>query len=207
MPSSLFFLFGILPISLLAAPTGLNSLSREYFQNQQLRDGIERSNVVKGEGDDIHPRDRLFRILTHRWMESLDTPDVPAHSSEITEHLLHLPRKLGDFDELNELFEDTVLVIPDFYIKSNIQIWASKIQCSGLRIDDIAINYKDISKTRFDFSLDIDGLDIQCKLNWRYGYTRIYHYVKFFLSPTLPYKHSALLSFTSFKVQMVDSQR
>ena len=47
------------------------------------------------------------------------------------------------------------------------------MQCSGLKIDDIAINYKEISKTRFDLSVNIDDLDTDCELNWRYEYAKI----------------------------------
>lgn len=172
MLSSIFFILGVLPTISATSPDAPTS-SLDHLLKQPLRHEIELSNEVIEAGKDMHPRDRILKILAHQWMKNLDSPDAPTDSSEPTEHSLHLHRRLGDFDELNQLFQGTVIDIPDFYINAGdflgtaVKVWASNILCSGIMVDGITISYNKVSKTRFDFRLDIDNLDIQCELDWR----------------------------------------
>jgi hypothetical protein len=87
---------------------------------------------------------------------------------------ISLRRNLGDFDELNDLFNGMVLGLPDLYIAdtkilgATVQIWVTNLKCGSMMVDDIVMTYGMQSNTRFDLGVDIQGLDISCTLDWRY---------------------------------------
>ena len=87
---------------------------------------------------------------------------------------ISLSRDLGDFDELNDLFDGLVLALPDLYVEpdkflgATVRLWVTNLRCGSLKVDDIVIDYGLKSNTRFDFNVDIIGLDISCTLDWRY---------------------------------------
>ena len=103
-------------------------------------------------------------------------------ASVISEHLIQdrddstisLRRELGDFDELNDLFDGMILALPDLYIAdtkilgATVRIWVTNLNCGSLEINDIDIDYNLRSNTRFDFNVDVKGLNIDCTFNWRY---------------------------------------
>jgi hypothetical protein len=88
---------------------------------------------------------------------------------------ISLRRNLGAFDELNDLFDGLILALPDIYVEADkkilgatVRLWATNLKCGSLRVEDISIDHGLSSNTRFDFGVDIRGLDISCTLNWRY---------------------------------------
>ncbi len=87
---------------------------------------------------------------------------------------ISLRRNLGDFDDLNALFNGMVLGLPNLYIANKkilgatVRVWVKELRCNSLRVDDIIMTYGKFSNSRFDFGVDIQGLDISCTFNWRY---------------------------------------
>ena len=85
-----------------------------------------------------------------------------------------IQRDLGDFDELNKLFNGLVISIPDInkihagkYGFSHVFVWIRNLKCFDMSVDNITIKHKQKSKREYDLSVDIQNLAISCNLNWR----------------------------------------
>ena len=83
-------------------------------------------------------------------------------------------RKLGDFDELNELLGGVVIALPDMYVNaglvlgSRLRLWTSNLECTDIRVRNIIVehNKRDGNK-KVDVTIKIQGLGIDCNLDWR----------------------------------------
>ena len=83
-------------------------------------------------------------------------------------------RKLGDFDELNELLSGVVIALPDMYVNagkvlgSTFRLWTSNLQCTDIRIGNIIVQHlKRDSNTKVHVMIKVEELGIDCTLNWR----------------------------------------
>lgn len=117
--------------------------------------------VTGGYGD---VRDEIVGMVASKTILARDGQESP----------ISFRRELGDFDDLNDLFDGLVLGLPDLefsagkVLGSTVRLWASNMKCSSIAVNDIAIDYRKAGNTRFDFNVDIQGLDISCELNWKY---------------------------------------
>ena len=107
-------------------------------------------------------RDEVAGLLAKNVIQGLKSP-------------ISLRRNLSAFDELNDLFDGLVLALPDIYVEADkkilgatVRLWAMNLKCGSLRVEDISMDYGLSSNTRFDFGVDIRGLDISCTLDWKY---------------------------------------
>ena len=83
-------------------------------------------------------------------------------------------RKLGDFDELNDLLSGVVVALPDMYVNaglvlgSRLRLWTSNLKCTDIRIRDIIVDHNSRNDNRnVDVSIKVLGLGIDCTLDWR----------------------------------------
>ena len=109
-------------------------------------------------------RDEVARVIANHWVHE-------------EQESISLRRNLGDFDELNSLFDGLVIGLPDLYLEAGkflgatIRLWVTNMECFALSVDDLIIDYRKSSNTLFDFEVDIQGLAISCELNWSYKWS------------------------------------
>ena len=79
----------------------------------------------------------------------------------------------GDFDELNNVLRAIEVPLPDVYFQEDFQgqpldFWASQIVCSNIQVGDANISYEHVGQTGFVFNVTIEGVRIECDLDYRY---------------------------------------
>jgi hypothetical protein len=84
---------------------------------------------------------------------------------------------VGDFEELNDLLSGATIKLPDTRVESNsITLDMTNLRCTKFRVDDILLNSGQSTSggavawgpTRL--SLNIEGLDMQCFLDYKYSF-------------------------------------
>ncbi len=70
------------------------------------------------------------------------TPSDVRHSADVPDPLAALvERKLGDFDELNELLVGAMIKLPDVSISTNaISVDMTNVRCTDFNVEDIIVN-------------------------------------------------------------------
>ena len=82
----------------------------------------------------------------------------------------------GDFDELNALFEGTVVGLPNppkiqkkiMFI--NLDLYLTDIRCFSINVQDIVLSYTMDSNQNLSLRIDIIGLDLDCDTKWRFDW-------------------------------------
>ena len=144
-----------------------------WFQGTRAKFTHDLFNNKHNESHDVKLHDAIVGIISRRWLENISHQDIIDLSKDGNVSQISLRRQLGDFDELNALFKGTKIKLPDFYttagrvFRSNIDLWATNIICSDIMVDDIVISYNRKSNRRLEFYVDVQGLDIDCNLEWR----------------------------------------
>ena len=84
--------------------------------------------------------------------------------------------EIGDFDELNTVFENAVIQLPDSQVSTRVlgftlSLDLRNILCSGISIGDILISYTRASAQQLSLDLQVLQLDLTCTLDYDYRYT------------------------------------
>ena len=106
---------------------------------------------------------------------------VPAlvRSTAMVNNQVQRQTRIGDFDELNELFEDAFIVIPDEYKVSqkigfsNFEATIWDIKCYNIEIGDMAVQHQMTNAQNMQVAIDVMNLDLDCDMNYRYKYSFI----------------------------------
>ena len=86
-------------------------------------------------------------------------------------------RAVGDFDDLNALFEGTKIKLPDVEFTADlpwpltsVDIAVENNICTNLSIGDMDLVFKDISNQRKDVQVTIQEMMVECEFEWWYEY-------------------------------------
>eukprot|EP00940_MAST-03C_sp_MAST-3C-sp2_P000408 g408.t1 len=86
-------------------------------------------------------------------------------------------KAVGDFEELNALFEGTIIVLPDADFDVDVpwpftyvDIWITQLRCTNIRLDDLIVSHTRVNNKIVDLSIRVDNLDVDCSANWRYDF-------------------------------------
>lgn len=99
------------------------------------------------------------------------TPSDVRHSADVPDPLAALvERKLGDFDELNELLVGAMIKLPDASISTNaISVDMTNVRCTDFNVEDIIVNaFQQGGATRLQVSLE--NIDMVCYLDYKYTF-------------------------------------
>ena len=79
-------------------------------------------------------------------------------------------RKLGDFDEFNDLLVGAMIKLPDATVSTTaIAVDMTNVRCTDFHVDDIIVNsFQEGGTTRLQVSLE--GIDMVCYLNYKYTF-------------------------------------
>ena len=101
----------------------------------------------------------------------------PLQNSDILIQRTVSARRLGSFDELNELFEGARINLPDANLEGDGPLFTTyrvdltNLFCENVSIDDILIDYSLDSNQRFSFRLKVVGLVVDCQSDYSYRWT------------------------------------
>ena len=80
-------------------------------------------------------------------------------------------RRLGGFDELNELVKDAVVRLPDATVSADsITLDLSNLRCTNFSIDDLRLVADQNDGGTIAVQVDIEGLDMICYLDYVYEF-------------------------------------
>ena len=79
----------------------------------------------------------------------------------------------GDFNELNQVLRIIELPLPDIYFQDNflgstLDFWATQVVCSNIQVQNVTLSYEEVGETGLSFKLSIEGVTIDCELDFRY---------------------------------------
>jgi hypothetical protein len=83
----------------------------------------------------------------------------------------------GDFDELNKLFDNASIIIPDTFTVSQkvllstleVRIW--NIKCYGVNIGDMSIAHELKNAQNMEVLINVFKMDLACEMNYEYKYS------------------------------------
>ncbi len=94
---------------------------------------------------------------------------VPVPAQNILRRLLLNNRRMGDFDDLNEILAETELMLPDFEIDtSTVDFSVSNLVCSNINIRNLLVRHRRIGTRKLELDFVIQDLKIDCELDWGY---------------------------------------
>ncbi|KAG7360134.1 paraquat-inducible protein A domain containing protein [Nitzschia inconspicua] len=83
---------------------------------------------------------------------------------------------IGDFDLLNEIFENASIILPNEYEVSQkvgiatLNMNIRNLTCYDLSVGDITVTHDDVSSTVHEVDIAMYGLDLTCEMNYNYKY-------------------------------------
>ena len=106
------------------------------------------------------------------------TSAIMDNMTELEKHgKLSLRRNLalGDFDDLNGLFRNAVIRLPDATVSErvafiNLTLNIKDLRCTEIGVGDIVITYNKESSQRMTFQIDVIDLDMTCYMEYDYQY-------------------------------------
>jgi hypothetical protein len=84
---------------------------------------------------------------------------------------------VGDFDELNQLFDDASISIPDTFevsqkvLLSTLEVKIWNIKCYGIEIGDMSISHQLTNAQNMEVLIKVMQLDLECEMNYEYKYS------------------------------------
>jgi hypothetical protein len=135
--------------------------------------------VLRGEAGTFHPLPKLDlgtmeRIIPNPLEDLIDIGHTKRNLSTRNDALT-LRRVLneGDFDELNNVLRVIEILLPDVYFEEDFEgepldFWASQIVCSNIQVGDVIVSYETVGDTGFVFKVSVEGVRIDCDLDYRY---------------------------------------
>mmetsp|Transcript_3457 Transcript_3457/g.9854 ORF Transcript_3457/g.9854 Transcript_3457/m.9854 type:complete len:2914 (-) Transcript_3457:98-8839(-) len=156
------------PASSSSSSTGVTDEEDQYGHSLSLTGLLYRALSAKG---------RLARQPDDNG-SMIDNENNNDNAVAQTQQQQQRHRKLGDFDEFNELFKDARIRLPDAYINpfvvfARLRLSMDNIQCSGITIGNIEITHTVTSLRQIDMSLAITGISLQCDLIYDYTYGKV----------------------------------
>jgi len=87
-------------------------------------------------------------------------------------------QEVGDFDELNKIFAETEIILPEVsfnagkFLFKDLLFTASQTTCSGLSIGNIIVRHANVgtSNTEIIFTLELVDLAFNCDVDWSYDW-------------------------------------
>eukprot|EP00934_Nitzschia_sp_Nitz4_P006159 Nitzschia sp. Nitz4//scaffold358_size24170//3784//11028//NITZ4_008429-RA/size24170-augustus-gene-0.44-mRNA-1//1//CDS//3329548996//6149//frame0 len=83
---------------------------------------------------------------------------------------------IGDFDELNVLFENAKVVVPDTFVVSEkvgiatLNMNISNLVCFDMSIGDVIVSHERESNQAVNVDIDVQALDLTCEMDYVYRY-------------------------------------
>lgn len=122
----------------------------------------------------------LHAIVASSWAFALTIDNI----SNLIQNVIICQRNLeeyGDFDRLNQLFENVSIYIDDDMVVSetigfiNLNLVVDRLTCRDISVADIAIEYStdanDYDPTKsIDVDISFTGIDIACEIEYQYEY-------------------------------------
>jgi len=125
------------------------------------------ASAATSEGNDASLADSLVRNLSQNLMEHVmaSSPQQVIQSNDDDDgtdgfSLLRM-LEIGDFEDLNELFEGAVINLPDADIStSGLTLEVRNLRCKEISIGDIQVGYQKNSNQQLTFQLEVIDLDL-----------------------------------------------
>ena len=101
----------------------------------------------------------------------------PSNSNRSNNDKARRRVRVGDFDELNQLFDNASIFLPDKYEVSQrvgfsdlkATIW--NIKCRDIEIGDMSVAHQLLNAQNMEVNIDVMKLDLDCDMNYRYTYS------------------------------------
>jgi len=125
----------------------------------------------------LHPaRHLLRRLLVASKNTGRAEKERDAIGSDINSSTLD--RELGDFDELNQIFAETILQLPEMTFKvgrfffADFYFTAKRTVCTDLSLQNLILRHSNVDTfgTQIRFELELQGLAFDCEIEWDYDW-------------------------------------
>jgi hypothetical protein len=125
----------------------------------------------------LQPAGNLMRRLL---VASMNTGRAEKERDAIVSDMnsITLDRELGDFDELNQIFAETILQLPKMTFKAgtffftDFYFTAKRTVCTDLSLQNLILRHSNVDTfgTQIRFELELQGLAFDCEIEWDYDW-------------------------------------
>ena len=121
--------------------------------------------ITSNENQNQQIREKITSAVGQHVLQNYDSSEP---------QIVSLRRQLGDFDDLNKLFDGLVLGLPDFdmeagkFLGATLKISSRNLRCFSMSIEDVILKYRKRGNWRFTVDVSIKDLAISCDLDFSY---------------------------------------